>query len=100
MFGFWDWVGGRYSLDSAIGLSLMIAIGAEAFGSMLAGFRTMDTHFRTAPLRSNGPAMAALLGVWYRNFLDLPSHAVLPYCQYLERFPAYLQQLDMESNGK
>lgn len=100
MFGFWDWVGGRYSLDSAIGLSLMIAIGRDEFATMLDGFRRMDDHFRSAPIAQNGPALAGLLGIWYRNFLNLPTHAVLPYCQHLDRFPAYLQQLDMESNGK
>ena len=100
MFGFWDWVGGRYSMDSAIGLSLMIAIGAEGFRDLLAGFHSMDEHFRTTPLAENVPVMLAMLGVWYRNFWDWPTHAVLPYCQVLDRFPAYLQQLDMESNGK
>ena len=100
MFEFWDWVGGRYSFDAAIGLSLMIAIGAGNFRDMLDGFRTIDQHFRTAPLAENAPVLAALIGVWYRNFLDLPTHAVLPYSEHLGRFPAYLQQLDMESNGK
>ncbi len=100
MFGFWDWVGGRYSVDSAIGMSVMIAIGADEFGEFLAGFNDIDTHMGSAPLRENLPAMLGLLGIWYRNFLGFPSHAVLPYSQYLERFPAYLQQLDMESNGK
>ena len=100
MFGFWDWVGGRYSMDSAIGLSLMVTIGPERFRQMLDGFHAMDEHFRTAPLEENGPALLGLIGVWYRNFLGLATHAVLPYSQYLERFPAYLQQLDMESNGK
>ncbi|MDJ0953912.1 MAG: glucose-6-phosphate isomerase, partial [Acidimicrobiia bacterium] len=100
MFGFWDWVGGRYSFDSAIGLPLMIAIGPEAFREMLAGFRTVDQHFRSAPLAQNVPAMLGLLGVWYRNVLGLPTYAVLPYAQDLDRFAAYLQQLDMESNGK
>jgi glucose-6-phosphate isomerase len=100
MFGFWDWVGGRYSFDSAIGLSLMVAVGPDRFSEMLEGMHTMDEHFRTAPLAENGPALLALLGIWYRNFLGLATHAVLPYSQYLERFPAYLQQLDMESNGK
>ncbi len=100
MFEFWDWVGGRYSFDAAIGLSLMIAIGDDAFRQMLSGFRLMDRHFRTTPFEQNVPVIAALLGVWYRNFLDLPTHAVLPYSQHLDRFPAYLQQLDMESNGK
>ncbi len=100
MFGFWDWVGGRYSFDSAIGLPLMIAIGPNAFREMLAGFRTMDQHFRSAPLAENVPALLGLLGVWYRNVLGLPTYAVLPYAQDLDRFAAYLQQLDMESNGK
>jgi glucose-6-phosphate isomerase len=100
MFGFWDWVGGRYSLDSAIGLSLMIAIGADNFRDMLDGFRTMDQHFRTAPLTENLPVLIALIGIWYRNFLGFPTYAVLPYSEHLDRFPAYLQQLDMESNGK
>ncbi len=100
MFGFWDWVGGRYSMDSAIGLSLMVAIGPDAFRSMLAGFREMDEHFRSAPLDQNLPVLMALLGVWYGNFFCFDSHAVLPYSQELNRFPAYLQQLDMESNGK
>jgi glucose-6-phosphate isomerase len=100
MFGFWDWVGGRYSVDSAVGLSLMVAVGPERFGEMLAGFRAMDTHFRTAPYRENAPALLGLLGVWYIDFLGASSHAVLPYSQYLDRFADYLQQLDMESNGK
>ncbi len=100
MFEFWDWVGGRYSLTSAIGLSLMIAIGEEKFRELLAGFRTMDEHFRTAPLSGNMPVILALLGIWYNNFFGAQSYAVLPYDQYLARFPAYLQQLDMESNGK
>ena len=100
MFGFWDWVGGRYSYDSAVGLSLMIAIGEENFRDMLAGFRVMDEHFRTAPIRENAPMLLGLLGIWYRNFMGVATHAVLPYSQWLERFPAYLQQLDMESNGK
>lgn len=100
MFGFWDWVGGRYSMDSAIGLSLMLAIGPAAFGEMLAGFRAMDEHFKTAPFEQNLPVLMGLLGVWYNNFFGAESHAVLPYDQYLRRFPAYLQQLDMESNGK
>jgi glucose-6-phosphate isomerase len=100
MFGFWDWVGGRYSMDSAIGLSLMIAIGPGRFREMLTGFRTIDHHFRRTPIEANVPALLGLLGVWYRNFLRLPTHAVLPYSQDLDRFPAYLQQLDMESNGK
>jgi glucose-6-phosphate isomerase len=100
MFGFWDWVGGRYSLDSAIGLSLMIAIGPEGFQGLLGGFREMDEHFRDAPLERNLPVILGLLGVWYANFFGAETHAVLPYDQYLARFPAYLQQLDMESNGK
>ncbi len=100
MFGFWDWVGGRYSVDSAIGLSLMIAIGADGFDELLAGFRSMDDHFVSAPLSANAPVLLALIGIWYRNMLAWPTHAVLPYCQLLDRFPAYLQQLDMESNGK
>ncbi|MDH3500665.1 MAG: glucose-6-phosphate isomerase, partial [Acidimicrobiia bacterium] len=100
MFEFWDWVGGRYSYTSAIGLSLMIAIGPDRFREMLAGFRAMDDHFRSAPIESNLPAILGLIGIWYRNFLGYSTHAVLPYSQYLDRFPAYLQQLDMESNGK
>ncbi|MFR9800639.1 glucose-6-phosphate isomerase, partial [Streptomyces sp. MS06] len=100
MFGFWDWVGGRYSFDSAIGLSLMLAIGPEAFGELLGGFRLVDEHFRSAPAQENGPLLLGLLGVWYGNFLGAQSHAVLPYSHYLSRFTAYLQQLDMESNGK
>ncbi|MGZ6225750.1 MAG: glucose-6-phosphate isomerase, partial [Syntrophales bacterium] len=100
MFGFWDWVGGRYSMDSAIGLSTMTAIGPENFRSMLAGFRVMDEHFRTAPFEENLPVLMALLSVWYNNFFGAESVAVLPYDQYLKRFPAYLQQLTMESNGK
>ena len=100
MFGFWDWVGGRYSMDSAIGLSTMLAIGPDAFGELLAGFHDMDEHFRTAPTAQNLPALMGLLAVWNRNFLGFPSVAVLPYEQYLKRFPAYLQQLTMESNGK
>ena len=100
MFGFWDWVGGRYSLDSAIGLSTMIAIGPENFRALLAGFHTMDEHYRTAPFAQNLPVLMALLGVWYTNFFDAETVAVLPYDQYLKRFPAYLQQLTMESNGK
>jgi len=98
--GFWDWVGGRFSMDSAIGLSTMIAVGPENFRRLLAGFHAMDEHFRTAPLESNMPVTMALLGIWYRNFFDAQSIAVLPYEQYLKRFPAYLQQLTMESNGK
>ena len=100
MFGFWDWVGGRYSFDSAIGLSLMIAIGAERFREMLSGFHAMDRHFRTAPFERNLPVLLGLIGVWNNNFLDAASVAVLPYDQYLEHLSAYLQQLDMESNGK
>ena len=100
MVGFWDWVGGRYSVDSAIGLSLMIAIGPERFGEFLAGFRTIDEHFRTAPVERNMPVLMGLLGIWYTDFLGAETHAVLPYAQRLARFPAYLQQLDMESNGK
>ncbi len=100
MFEFWDWVGGRYSMESAIGLSLMIAIGSDAFDEMLAGFRTIDLHFRHAPFESNLPVLLGLIGMWYRNVLDYPTYAVLPYAQDLDRFPAYLQQLDMESNGK
>jgi glucose-6-phosphate isomerase len=100
MFGFWDWVGGRYSYDSAIGLSLMLAIGSEGFSEMLAGFRSMDEHFRAAPFEGNMPVLLGLLGVWYNNFWGAETHAVLPYDQYLCRFSAYLQQLDMESNGK
>jgi glucose-6-phosphate isomerase len=100
MFGFWDWVGGRYSMDSAIGLSTMIAVGAQGFDELLAGFHAMDAHFATAPARENVPLLMGLLSVWNRNFLDVPTTAVLPYSQYLSRFPAYLQQLTMESNGK
>jgi glucose-6-phosphate isomerase len=100
MFEFWDWVGGRYSYDSAIGLSLMVAIGAESFREMLAGFHLVDEHFRTAPAERNVPLLLGLLGVWYGNFHDAQSHAVLPYSHYLGKFTAYLQQLDMESNGK
>jgi glucose-6-phosphate isomerase len=100
MFGFWDWVGGRYSMDSAIGLSTMIALGPEQFGEMLAGFHAMDEHFRTAPLAQNLPVLMGLLAVWYVDFFDVKSIGVLPYDQYLKRFPAYLQQLTMESNGK
>jgi glucose-6-phosphate isomerase len=100
MFGFWDWVGGRYSMDSAIGLALMIAIGPDDFGQLLAGFHAMDEHFRAAPLDQNLPVLMALLGIWYGNFFEFETHAVLPYSQELSRFPAYLQQLDMESNGK
>ncbi len=100
MFGFWDWVGGRYSMDSAIGLSTMIAIGAEQFRAMLAGFHAVDEHFRTAPFERNIPVLMGLFGVWYNNFFGAQTVAVLPYDQYLKRFPAYLQQLTMESNGK
>ena len=100
MFGFWDWVGGRYSMDSAIGLSTMIAIGPENFGDMLNGFRRMDEHFRTAPFEANLPVLMGLLSLWYNNFFGAQTVAVLPYEQYLKRFPAYLQQLTMESNGK
>jgi glucose-6-phosphate isomerase len=100
MFGFWDWVGGRYSMDSAIGLSTMLAIGPDNFRAMLAGFHAMDEHFRSAPLQCNLPALLGLLAIWNGNFLDAPTLAVLPYEQYLKRFPAYLQQLAMESNGK
>ncbi|WP_206502590.1 glucose-6-phosphate isomerase [Streptomyces chrestomyceticus] len=100
MFEFWDWVGGRYSFDSAIGLSLMLAIGPEAFREMLAGFHLVDEHFRCAPAEENVPLLLGLLGIWYGNFWDAQSHAVLPYSHYLSKFTAYLQQLDMESNGK
>ena len=100
MFGFWDWVGGRYSMGSAIGLSLMIAIGAEQFHEMLRGFRTIDDHFRSAPPAENLPMLMGLIGIWERNFLGSPSLGVIPYCNELALFPAYLQQLDMESNGK
>src|SRR5271168_1963830 len=100
MFGFWDWVGGRYSMDSAIGLSTMIAVGADNFRAMLAGFHAMDEHFRTAPFERNLPVLMGLLAVWYNNFFGAQTVAVLPYDQYMKRFPAYLQQLTMESNGK
>jgi glucose-6-phosphate isomerase len=100
MFGFWDWVGGRYSMDSAIGLSLMVAIGPDAFREMLAGFRTVDEHMAKTPLAQNVPVLLGLIEVWYRTFCGLGSRAVLPYSRYLHRFAAYLQQLDMESNGK
>jgi glucose-6-phosphate isomerase len=100
MFGFWDWVGGRYSMDSAIGLSTMLAIGPESFRAMLDGFHQMDEHFRTAPFERNLPVLMALLGIWYTDFFGAHTVAVLPYDQYLKRFPAYLQQLTMESNGK
>ena len=100
MFEFWDWVGGRYSMDSAIGLSTMIAIGPDNFRAMLDGFHQMDEHFRTAPFERNLPVLMGLLGLWYNNFFGAQTVAVLPYEQYLKRFPAYLQQLTMESNGK
>jgi glucose-6-phosphate isomerase len=100
MFEFWDWVGGRYSYDSAIGLSLMIAIGPDRFRELLDGFRLVDEHFRTAPPERNAPMLLGLLGIWYGSFHDAQSHAVLPYSHYLSKFTAYLQQLDMESNGK
>ena len=100
MFGFWDWVGGRYSMDSAIGLSTMIAVGPENFRKLLDGFHEMDEHFRTAPLEKNLPVLMGVLGVWYNDFFNAQTVAVLPYDQYLKRFPAYLQQLTMESNGK
>jgi glucose-6-phosphate isomerase len=100
MFGFWDWVGGRYSYDSAVGLALMLSVGADNFRAMLDGFHTMDEHFRTADFAQNVPVIMGLLNVWYNNFYGTGSHAVLPYSQYLLRFPAYLQQLTMESNGK
>ena len=99
-FGFWDWVGGRYSVDSAIGTAISIAIGPDGFAEFLAGFHAIDEHTRTAPLESNVPVLMGMLNVWYANFLGAQSHAVLPYAQYLHRFPAYLQQLTMESNGK
>ncbi len=100
MFGFWDWVGGRYSMDSAIGLSTMVAVGPQNFRALLAGFHEMDEHFRTAPFGENLPVLMGLLAVWYADFFDAQTAAVLPYEQYLKRFPAYLQQLTMESNGK
>ena len=100
MFGFWDWVGGRYSMDSAIGLSTMLAIGPAGFADLLAGFHAMDEHFQTAPLEQNLPALMGLLTVWYRDFFGVQTIGVMPYEQYLKRFPAYLQQLTMESNGK
>ncbi len=99
-FGFWNWVGGRYSVDSAVGTALAIAIGPEGFADFLAGFHAMDRHFAEAPARENVPLIMGLLNVWYGNFLGADTHAVLPYSQYLHRFPAYLQQLTMESNGK
>jgi glucose-6-phosphate isomerase len=100
MFEFWDWVGGRYSMESAIGLSTMLAIGPQNFRTMLAGFHEMDEHFRTAPFDKNLPVLMALLSIWYIDFFGAHTIAVLPYEQYLKRFPAYLQQLTMESNGK
>ncbi len=100
MFGFWDWVGGRYSMDGAIGLSTMVAIGPDAFAELLAGFHAMDNHFRTAPFEANLPVIMGMLAVWYRNFFGFQTVGVMPYSQYLSRFPAYLQQLTMESNGK
>ena len=100
MFGFWDWVGGRYSMDSAIGLSTLVAVGPEHFGELLAGFHEMDEHFRTAPLEQNLPVLMGLLAVWYGDFFGAQTTGVMPYDQYLKRFPAYLQQLTMESNGK
>ena len=100
MFGFWDWVGGRYSMDSAIGLSTMLAVGPENFRALLAGFHAMDEHFRTAPFERNLPVLMGLIGIWYADFFGAQTVAVLPYEQYLKRFPAYLQQLTMESNGK
>jgi glucose-6-phosphate isomerase len=100
MFEFWDWVGGRYSMDSAIGLSTMIALGPDQFDEMLAGFHDMDEHFRTAPLEANLPVLMGVLAVWYRDFFGAQTYGVMPYDQYLKRFPAYLQQLTMESNGK
>ena len=100
MFGFWDWVGGRYSMDSAIGLSTMLAVGPDQFRAMLAGFHEMDEHFRTTPFEKNLPVLMGLLAVWYGDFFGAQTVAVLPYEQYLKRFPAYLQQLTMESNGK
>jgi glucose-6-phosphate isomerase len=100
MFGFWDWVGGRYSLCSSVGLAVMVSIGGTNFRAMLSGFHAMDEHFRTAPLAQNMPVLMALLGVWYNNFFVAETHAIFPYDKYLGRFPAYLQQVDMESNGK
>ncbi len=100
MFGFWDWVGGRYSMDSAIGLSTMLAIGPAGFHELLAGFHAMDEHFRTTPFERNLPVLMGLLAVWYSNFFGAQTVGVMPYSQYLKRFPAYLQQLAMESNGK
>ena len=100
MFGFWDWVGGRYSVDSAIGLSVMAVIGKERFAEFLAGFHAIDEHFRTTPLEANAPVLLGLIGLWYNEFFDAQSRAVLPYSNDLSRFAAYLQQLTMESNGK
>ncbi|MGA8362984.1 MAG: glucose-6-phosphate isomerase, partial [Solirubrobacteraceae bacterium] len=100
MFGFWDWVGGRYSMDSAIGLSTMLAVGPERFGELLGGFHAMDEHFRATPFTRNLPVLMGLLGIWYGDFFGAETHGVMPYSQYLKRFPAYLQQLMMESNGK
>src|SRR5438128_3903532 len=100
MFGFWDWVGGRYSMDSAIGLSTMVAVGPDNFQKLLAGFHAIDEHFRSAPFERNLPVLLGLLTVWYSDFFDAQTIAILPYDQYLKRFPAYLQQLTMESNGK
>ena len=100
MFEFWDWVGGRYSMDSAIGLSTMIAIGPENFRAMLAGFHAMDEHFRSTPLEKNLPVLMGLLTVWYNNFFGAETLGIMPYAEHLARFPAYLQQLQMESNGK
>ena len=100
MFGFWDWVGGRYSLWSAIGLSISLSIGFDNFEKLLEGAFFADQHFRTAPLEKNAPVILALLGVWYHNFYNAETHALLPYDQYLHRFAAYFQQGDMESNGK
>jgi glucose-6-phosphate isomerase len=100
MFGFWDWVGGRYSLCSSVGLAVMVSIGATNFRAMLGGFHAMDEHFRTAPLTQNMPVLMALLGIWYNNFFAAETHAILPYDNYLKHFPAYFQQADMESNGK
>ena len=100
MFGFWDWVGGRYSMDSAIGLSTMLAVGPDGFRELLAGFHAMDEHFRTTPFERNLPVLMGLLAVWYGDFFGAQTAGVMPYSQYLKRFPAYLQQLTMESNGK
>ena len=100
MFGFWDWVGGRYSMDSAVGLSTMLAVGPDRFRELLAGFHAMDEHFRTTPFQRNLPVLMGLLSVWYGDFFGAETSGVMPYEQYLKRFPAYLQQLTMESNGK